>query len=96
MKRGELINLKWNDLDFSRRYIHIKEAKGGKSRRIPMSSFVFKLLNSLERGCDNVFYNPRLKRCLKEVKTGFKKACEDIGLPDLRFHDLRHTAATWI
>ena len=37
MRRGEMFKLKWNNIDFQRGYIAIKNPKGGVSHKIPMN-----------------------------------------------------------
>jgi len=37
MRRGEMFKLKWNDIDFQRGFIAIKNPKGGVSQKIPMN-----------------------------------------------------------
>lgn len=40
--------------------------------------------------------HPKIKERIKDVKTTFKAACRREGIRDLRFHDLKHTAATYM
>ena len=40
--------------------------------------------------------HPKIKERIKDVKTTFKAACRRAGIRDLRFHDLKHTAATYM
>jgi len=94
MRKGEILNLRWSDIDFNKRYIFVRTTKSGKDRKIPMNHIVTSNLKALKRDGDFIFYNPKTKACLKDVKTAFKAACRRAGIPDLRFHDLRHTAAT--
>lgn len=94
MRRGEIFNLRWNDVDFTKHYIFIKETKSGYSRKIPMNSLVTGTLKIIERESEFVFCNPKTKNHLKSVWRSFKTACKNASVPDLRFHDLRHTAAT--
>ena len=76
------------------RYLTIESAttKTLKSRMIPMSSRLLETMtklwrNSVKRADAYVFGN-------SEFKTAFNKACANAGLPDVHFHDLRHTAIT--
>ena len=94
MRRGEILGLRWDDIDFNQHYIYIKQTKSGVPRKIPMNSLVVGVLKSVKREDRFVFYNSKTKNHLKYIHYGFKKACEKIGIPDLRFHDLRHSAAT--
>jgi len=96
MRRGEILNLRWNDVDFDRQFIYIKETKSGMMRKVPMNSLVIDSLKKLERKNSFVFQNPKTDERLKHIRTAFYTARRKIGLDDFRFHDLRHTAATWM
>jgi len=96
MRKGEILNLRWSDIDFDKYFIFIKESKSGKMRKVPMNSIVSSALNSIERKSEFVFYNPKTNGHLRDFKTAFKAACRRAGIEDLRFHDLRHSAATFM
>ena len=44
MRYGEIINLKWNNVDFESRYIHIIKSKSGKDRKIPINDTLYRTL----------------------------------------------------
>lgn len=94
MRRGEIFNLKWFDLDFNRNLIQIRESKSGKKRLVPMNETVQNLLGNLKRKNEFVFPSPKTGGRLDNIKRSFRRAVEDAGIRDFRFHDLRHTAAT--
>ncbi len=96
MRKGEILNLKWNDIDFEKHFIIIKESKSGRSRKIPMNLSAINALRRIERESEYVFFNPKTKKCFRDIKTAFKSACRRAGIENLRFHDLRHTAATYM
>ena len=96
MRRGELLKLKWNDLDFDNHFIYIKETKTAKMRKVPMSPMVERTLKSTEKKCDYVFQSRKTKKGQKSIRGGWQTACDRAGIQDFRFHDLRHTAATWM
>lgn len=94
MRRGEIFKLKWNDIDFNKHFIYVKETKSNVMRKVPMNSFVADTLKRIKREGDYVFYNPKTKDHITDVKKAFRAACRRAGIKDLRFHDLRHSAAT--
>jgi integrase len=95
MRMGEILGLRYQDLDFLTGFILIPDSKNGEPRHVPMDSTLAPLLKSYPRrpGSDLVFSNPTGGR-YKEVRQGFKMARERTGLSDLHFHDLRHTFAS--
>lgn len=96
MRKGEILNLRWNDVDFDKLFLFIKTSKSGVSRKVPMNALVVDTLKKVKRESDYVFCNPVTKERIADVKTAYKAACRRAGIRDLRFHDLRHTAATYM
>jgi integrase len=88
MRRGEALALRWGDVRFEDRLIHIADSKSGKSRNIPLSSPVREVLADLPQTSLFVFNG------VKDVKTAWKTARREAGLDNVRLHDLRHTAAS--
>lgn len=90
MRRGELLGLKWIDIDISSRVAHLRETKNGEGRDVPLSSGAINILQTMPRSlCGRVFpIKPQT------VAAAFMKASKRAGLGDVRFHDLRHTATT--
>lgn len=90
MRRGELLGLKWADIDMSSRVAHLPVTKNGEGRYVPLSSRAVTILQSMPRSlCGYVFpIQPQT------VAAAFKRASKRVGLDDVRFHDLRHTATT--
>jgi integrase len=92
MRKGEILNLKWSNIDFTFNFIEILESKSGKSRKIPISDKLLIVLTSIPKTSEYVF-------TLNGNKIGDIKKCWDTvikksGIKNFRFHDLRHTAAT--
>ncbi len=102
MRRGELLSLRWANVDFARGLIHVmnshrEQTKSGHNRSIPMNQIARQQLLSLQTesgDTEYVFVNRKTGQPKTDVKRGFRSACRDAGLEDFRFHDLRHTAAT--
>ena len=95
MRRGELLGLRWPQVDFARGVIYVTQTKTAHDRTVPMSLQVRELLLSARkrRKGDLVFIGKRGKAVV-EVKRAFRAACNDAGIADFHFHDLRHTFAT--
>jgi len=101
MRKGEILSLTWNDIDLDKSLITVKEtvSKSKKSRKVPISSMLRKLFveQKLKTGWNEyVFLNPDGKPYLRpdSLKRCFEGACNRSNIKGLRFHDLRHTAAT--
>ncbi|MGI8786985.1 MAG: tyrosine-type recombinase/integrase [Pyrinomonadaceae bacterium] len=94
LRRGEIFNLKWFDVDFTRGFVQVRESKSDKKRIVPMNRTVRMLLGGLKRTSEFVFPSPRTGRRLDNIKKGFRRAADEASIGDFRFHDLRHTAAT--
>ncbi|NIO48011.1 MAG: tyrosine-type recombinase/integrase [Candidatus Aminicenantes bacterium] len=96
MRRGEIFNLRWSDIDFIDHYIHIKKTKSNVMRNVPMNSVVATTLKNIEKKSEFIFPSlwSKKHKHINDVFNSFKTACSNAGIKDLRFHDLRHTAAT--
>lgn len=90
MRRGEILSLRWNEVDFLRGLILVKRTKNGRDRMIPMNSIVRETLAAIrqEASTDGQVFP------INDVKRSFVYACVKAKIADFRFHDLRHTAAT--
>jgi integrase len=90
MRAGEIIGLRWADVDKQRRVCRIREAKNGHPRDVPLSTKALAALESLDRDTERVF-SRLTSDTLKHLFSRLVKRCE---LDNLHFHDLRHTAIT--
>jgi integrase len=98
MRQGEIIKLKWLDVDLSNRLIYIRteNAKSGVGRELPMNEILYDLFFSL-RMQNEMSAEPStcLFTCKQEwVKHKFHELMAELGIKDFRFHDLRHTFAS--
>ncbi|MCD7879988.1 MAG: site-specific integrase [Candidatus Gastranaerophilales bacterium] len=94
MRRGEIFNLKWSNIDFEYEFAELLETKSGKSRRIPISHKFMNVLNQLDHTTEYVFTNPNTNKPYNDIKNSFHSVLKKAEIYDFRFHDLRHTAAT--
>lgn len=101
MRKGEIITLKWSHIDLSHNVITIDQttSKSKKQRRIPINEILRKVLLELKlRSRDSAFLflnsdGLPYKR-QDSLNRAFHLALEKARITKLRFHDLRHTAAT--
>ena len=98
MRRGELLNLKWKDLDFERGFITLKDTKGGKDQAIPMNDTARDILNSHPEGEGPYIFPGRTGGKRATVDVAVNKIKTAAGLPrDFRpLHGLRHAYASML
>ena len=94
MRLREVLYLKWSRIDFNRNIIIVTQTKSNKNRNIPMNGFVIKTIENIKRNSEYLFCDTKTGEPFDSIKTSFGKALIRAGLVDVRFHDLRHTAAT--
>lgn len=96
MRKGEILNLKWEHIDFSNDFIRVVNGKNGDARDIPISPYLKETMLQLKKGRKQgkcVFSRLNGKR-IRSIREAFSAACSRAGITDFRFHDLRHTAAS--
>lgn len=97
MRKGEILNMTWDCVNFEKNEISALNTKNGKKNTIPMSSKLREtLLKMYYIKGDNiyVFTNPYTGTKYNDIKKCFKTVCKLANVQNLRFHDLRHTGAT--
>ncbi|MGB9892740.1 tyrosine-type recombinase/integrase [Thermodesulfovibrio yellowstonii] len=98
MRRGEILNLKWENIDLKNGLILLEKTKNGERREIPMNESLKTLFRQLytqrRLDTDYVFINPNTGTRLTEFKRSFATALKKAGIRDFTFHDLRHTFAS--
>jgi len=96
MRRGEILRLKWEHVDFHKGEIKATHTKGHRDRFIPMNAKTREELLTLQASSKSLFLFPGRKEgaSLSDIKRPFNAACDRAGIKDFRFHDLRHTFGT--
>jgi len=95
MRQGEIFSLRWRDVDFENGLLTIQafHTKTMKERQVAMTTRLALELEQLKASApDNP--NGLVFGIIDNVKRSFSGARSDAGLKDVRFQDLRHTAAT--
>lgn len=98
MRRGELFKLKWEDVDFGRGFILIRDPKGGKSQSIPLNDAARKLLENHERTTNSYVFPSKSGEQLVNIRKSANRIKKRAGLPDdfRPLHGLRHTYASML
>ena len=97
LRRGDLLSLKWADVDLEKGVLFFNEQKKRNKRRIKvLNSDMINLLKSVPRGeSETIFSGPDAKP-LKDVKRSFRTTLKRAGIRDFHLHDLRHTSASYM
>lgn len=90
LRTKELLTLDWSDVDMTARILNIQatNTKTQRARKIGMTTRVYAELLKLQPAKSGPVFGVAC------VKKAFKTACSRVGIKDMRFHDLRHTATT--
>lgn len=107
LRHSEIRRLKWRNIDFLNRLLKVAESKtpAGAGRYVPLNGPAMVALDIWAARFSNrlpqAFVFPSCEngkicqdRPIANWRTAWRKICKAAGLPQLRFHDLRHTAAT--
>lgn len=100
MRQSEIMNLTWADIDLSRSRLILHETKNGERRAVPIVSHAKELLQSMSKvrrlDTNLIFYSEAKPQVPLFVRIPWGKAVKAAQLDDFKFHDLRHTAASYL
>jgi len=92
-RRGELLRVRWEDVDLASGQILLKHTKNGQERPAFINNLALQVLNSLGAGTKKKgLLFPDVTPA--QVTVAFIRACQEVGIEDFSFHDLRHTFAS--
>lgn len=95
MRRGEILNLKWYDVDFRRNIIYLLRTKNNEKREIPMNEAVRTALIKVRKHPESAYiFCDKKGQPFYSVRTSFFTALNKASIIGFRFHDLRHTFAS--
>jgi integrase len=95
LRRSEIFNLEWSDIDWDNNRVTIRERKNNTNMIIPVKEVVFKMLKRLYASRTSTYVFPGLEGKRRyTLRTAFVAACRRAGIENLHFHDLRHTFGT--
>jgi integrase len=94
MRRGEILSLRWKDVDIAGRRLYLHETKNGTLRVIALNDLAVGVIKSLPGGEPAQPVLPSVDAARLSVYT--KRLFASVGIQDASFHSLRHTAASWL
>ena len=98
-RRMKIMNLAWGDIDLKRRVATIHETKNDERRALPLGKHAFKeiqKLSELRRIDTNLLFPDETGKKPIDIRNPWERAIKKAGIKDFRFHDLRHSAASYL
>ncbi len=98
-RKQELLGLTWRDVDLRRAQLTIEHSKNGERRTLPLVGLALETVHTLARvrRIDTPLLFPRADgRAPLDLRYAFHQALREAGIADFRFHDLRHSAASYL
>lgn len=100
MRFSEIMNLKWRDVDLKRQYVILQDTKNGERRNVPVVKLAHTVLSEHSKvrriGTELVFPSATDPTQPSKLRKSWEAAVRKAGLSDFRFHDLRHSAASYL
>ncbi len=101
LRRGELFNLTWNDINFDHAHLTVRGdgAKSGKTRHIPLNEATVALLKDWRKQCraeNKLVFTGKNGTRFDNINNSWRKLLKDAKIQTFRWHDLRHTFASWL
>ena len=96
-RKGELLSLRWGDIDLNRNTAFVSTTKNGEARVLPLINEVVMELSKFKQEESVLVFNSEIKpsKPYNFFKL-WKKALTQAEIKDFRFHDLRHTTASYL
>ncbi len=98
LRQANVLNLKWEQIDLRRQvaWIYPDQAKAGKAIGVPLNQTAMQVLMDRPRVSDYVFTHSGGGKVKAISNRVWREALNKAGITDFRWHDLRHTWASWL
>lgn len=94
MRKGEILRIRWRNIDWTERTITIPKSKTNEVRTVPMNDAVVAALSALKADEGEYVFSADGSVPYGEVRKSFARAVAKAKIHEFRFHDLRHTFAS--
>jgi integrase len=97
LRRANVTHIEWEQIDLERHtaWIHPDQAKAGEPIPVPLSDTAVAILKRWKGVHDKYVFTYEGKPVTQTATKTWRKACAAVGLTNFRWHDLRHTWASW-
>jgi integrase len=89
MRRGEILSIRWIDINFEASTVHLADTKNGEPRTVPLSKLA---LSALPTTGNHAADERVFPLSANAVRLAWERLKRRAGINDLHFHDLRHEA----
>ena len=98
-RKGELLSLHWSDMDLKRGMLTFRETKNGETRSVPLTGYALDVLShhaKIRRPDTTLLFPNDTGQKPMSIREAWKFAVKRSGITNFRFHDLRHSAASYL
>ncbi len=98
VRKSELLQAKWEDIDFDRKELRLPETKAGRTHYLPLNQASLKIIDNLPKLDENPFLFPgrRKGKHLINISKPWYRIRKKAKVEDVRLHDLRRTLGSWL
>jgi integrase len=99
MRQAEILTLKWADVDLEKARVILQETKNGEIRQVAIAGHALQLIKELDkvRRLDTPFLFPgKFPKKPVKIRSAWDNAVKKADIANLRFHDLRHSCASYL
>lgn len=98
MRKRELLQAMWDDIDWDRRELRLGETKSGRPHYVPLSPPAIAIIQTIPRQENNPYILAGAKQGqhLININKPWFRVRRRAGVPDVRLHDLRRTVGSWL
>jgi len=96
MRLGEILKLTWEQVDMTKKAIHVTFTKNDVDRDVPINEFLGEVIKTINKKSEYLFLNSDTGKPITTIQTSFKNALRRAEINSFRFHDLRHTFSSYL
>lgn len=95
MRKGEILGLKWSQVDLRHGFISLEDTKSGEGRQIPINTTLEFLFKEMPRSVESEYvFTGKAGKPLTDIKHSYQTALKKAEIYNANFHTLRHTFAS--